>query len=236
MIRIAIAEDDPQAAAEICGYIDDFSRETGQSLSTTVYPDGEKLVADYNAQYDILLLDVDMPVMDGMTAAQTIRRMDQAVVILFITNMPQYAIQGYAVDALDYVLKPLSSFSFKQRLQRALLRVKNRTVSFITISSKSGTMKIEAGDVSYVESQGHTLQYHTRNGDYQVSGTMQAAEEELVPLGFFRINKGCLVNLERVDGVQDNCVLIQQERIPLSRGRKAEFLQVLTDFIGGIRR
>ncbi len=71
-------------------------------------------------------MDVEMKFMDGMSAAEEIRKMDTEVVIIFITNMAQYAIRGYAVDALDYVLKPVSYFAFSQRLNRAIGRMKKR--------------------------------------------------------------------------------------------------------------
>ncbi len=236
MIRIAIAEDDPACAQQLCQFIETFGRESTQAFTTAVFPDGEKLVAAYNSQFDIILMDVEMPVMDGMTAAGYIRRMDPAVVIIFITNMAQYAIKGYEVDALDYVLKPVSYFSFTQRLNRAVSRLHARRKAYVALPVKGGSMRMESADLYYVESQGHQLLYHTRSGVYQATGTIQQAEQDLEGMGFFRCNKGYLVNLEHVEGIQGSCAQVKGESLLISRGRRAAFLEALAGYVGGTRR
>ena len=199
MIRIAIAEDEPSYAKQLQDYIQDFSRESGLAVEVTSYSDGDELVEGYKAQFDIILLDVEMPFLDGMTAAELIRRQDPEVVIIFITNMAQYAIRGYAVDAMDYVLKPVSYFALSQRLSRAIRRMKKRQRHFITVPIKGGALKLDTGELYYLESQGHRLIFHTVGGDHISAGSMGEWEEKLIPLGFFRSNKGYLLNLEHVD-------------------------------------
>ena len=84
----------------------------------TTFEDGEEIVTDYRAAYDIILLDVQMRHMDGMAAAEAIRKADKDVILIFITNMAQFAIRGYAVDALDYVLKPVPYLPFPSSCRR----------------------------------------------------------------------------------------------------------------------
>lgn len=110
MIRIALVEDDPAYAEQLLSYLKEYEKESKERISVQTFSDGEDIVTEYRADYDIILMDVEMKFMDGMSAAEEIRKMDTEVVIIFITNMPQYAIQGYRVDALDYVLK--TSFLF----------------------------------------------------------------------------------------------------------------------------
>ena len=117
MLRIAVVEDDKTYAAQLKEYLVRYGTETNQKISVALFPDGEDIVTDYSAEFDIILMDVEMTFMDGMTAAEKIREKDNEVVIIFITNMPQYAIQGYKVDALDYVLKPISYFAFSQTVR-----------------------------------------------------------------------------------------------------------------------
>ena len=236
MIRIAIAEDEPAYAQQLRTYIQDFGRESGLALSVTSYSDGDELVEGYKAQFDIILLDVEMPFLDGMTAAELIRRQDPEVVIIFITNMSQYAIRGYAVDALDYVLKPVSYFALTQRLSRAIRRMKNRSRQFITVPVKGGALKVDTGELYYLESQGHRLVFHTASGSHLSAGSIADWEERLVPLGFFRSNKGYLVNLEHVDGIQDGCALVKGEQLVISRARKSAFLEALAEHAGGVSK
>ena len=138
VIRIAIAEDDPRCFAQLERYIGDYGRETGRAFQVTHYGDGEDLVERYKPGFDLILMDVEMPFMDGMTAAGYIREKDPEVVIVFVTNLAQYAIQGYSVNALDYILKPVSYFSFSQRLGRALQYVKKKEDACITVAVKGG--------------------------------------------------------------------------------------------------
>lgn len=125
MIRAIIAEDDLQCYTTLAQFLNDYGQETQQTFRITHYDNGEDLVEHYTPEYDLILLDVDMPFMDGMMAAEHIRKIDPEVVIIFVTNLAQYAIQGYSVNALDYILKPLNYFSFSQRLTRCLRYVKN---------------------------------------------------------------------------------------------------------------
>ena len=111
-----------------------------------------------------------------MSAAEEIRKIDTEVVIIFITNMAQYAIRGYAVDALDYVLKPVSYFAFSQRLNRAISRMKKRETKMIMVNIKGGTVRINIANIYYIESQGHTLILHTILGDYETTGVMKEME------------------------------------------------------------
>ena len=209
-------------------------KENGEAFDITIYSDGDQIVNKYQSQYDIILMDVEMKFMDGMSAAEEIRKVDTEVVIIFITNMAQYAIRGYAVDALDYVLKPVSYFAFSQRLNRAIGRMKKRETKMIMVSMKGGTVRINIANIYYIESQGHTLILHTILGDYETTGTMKEMEEKLADMNFCRGNKGYLINLAHVDGITDGCAMVKGEQLVLSRARKKEFMEELTNTRGEV--
>ena len=233
MIRIAVAEDDLDWARQLESYVARYAGENNLSLEFTHYADGEDLLEQYQGQFDIILLDIQMRFMDGMSTAELIRRTDPEVVIIFITNMAQYAIRGYEVDALDYMLKPVSYATFAQRLSRALSRMRRRERTYVTVPIKGGAMKLAVEDITFVESQGHRLIYHTAHGEYASAGAIKEAEEKLEGHNFFRSNKGYLVNLAHVDGVRDNCALVGEHKLLISRSRKAPFLEALTAYLGG---
>lgn len=234
MIRIAIAEDDAQCFAQLEQFIGDYGRETGRAFQVTRYSDGEDLVAHYQPEFDLILMDVDMPFMDGMTAAGYVRERDPEVVIIFVTNLAQYAIQGYSVNALDYILKPLSYFSFSQRLGRALQYAGKREKAYLTVAVKGGAMKLEVDGIYYIERLGRHLMFHTRSGNYASTSTLHQVEEALEGKGFARCNKGYLVNLEHVDGIQDGCAVVRGDKLLISRGRRGPFLEALADCVGGV--
>ena len=98
----------------------------------------------------LILMDIQMKFMDGMSAAEEIREKDSRVVIIFITNMTQYAVRGYEVDAMDYILKPVKYFTFSQKLQKALNRIRQRREAFLTVAVKGGMYKIPVEDLFYI--------------------------------------------------------------------------------------
>lgn len=234
MIRIAIAEDEAAYRTQLGDYITQYATESNHQITTTFFTDGDELVEQYRSQFDIVLLDIEMTYMDGMTAAREIRRVDPEVVIIFITNMAQYAIRGYEVNAFDYVLKPVSYFAFSQRLGRAISRMKKREKSYLSISLRGGAQKLEIDRILRIESEGHNLTFCTLDETVTASGTIKDLEERLSAEGFFRCNKGALVNLNFVTAVQDGCAIIKGNAIPISRARKPEFLQALAAHIGEV--
>lgn len=234
MIRIAVVEDEKIYVDQITEYLNRYKEEMDEELSVTVYRDGDGILSEYKAQFDIIFMDIQMKFVNGMTAAEEIRKTDSEVVIIFITNMAQYAIRGYEVDALDYVLKPITYFSFSQKLAKAIARMKRRDVRYLTIPIKGGVKRIASRDIYYVESEGHNLIFHTKEGEVLSQGTMKSAEEVLSKLNFSRGNKCYLINLEYVEGVKDKCAVVKGEPLLLSRSGMKSFMQDLTKYWGEV--
>lgn len=232
MIRIAIVEDDDIYKEQLIEFLNRFKHDTGESIEVTTYSDGDEIVQNYTSSFDIILMDIQMNFMDGMSAAEEIRKMDSKVVIIFITSTAQYAIKGYEVDALDYILKPISYFAFSQRLKRAIDRMKKREDQYITINVKGGLQRIKVRDIYYIESQGHNLIFYTKWGELISTGTMKEIDELLSKLYFFRGNRGYLINLEHVDGMKDGCAMVRGEMLLISRSRKNAFMEALTSYWG----
>ena len=142
-----------------------YAKEYDLQIQTTAFPDGRELVQNYH-KFDILLMDIEMPHLNGMEAAQKIRELDKEVVIVFITNMAQYAIKGYEVDALDFILKPLNYYTFSMRFTRAVGRVKNREGKRICLNLPDGAKFLDSREIYYVEIQNRMLHYHTKRSIY----------------------------------------------------------------------
>lgn len=227
MIRIAVVEDEPMYGEQLLAYIKRYEMERGKEIKVTMFSDGEDIVEGYKGGYDIILMDIQMQFMNGMSAAEEIRKRDSEVIIMFITNMVQYAIRGYQVDALDYVVKPVEYFAFSQKLDKAISRVKMMESPSITISIEDGIKKLSISDILYVESKGHNAVFSTVQGKYVTRMTLKDLEEKLGSHDFFRCSKGFLVNMARVDGVTNGECVIGQEQIPIGRAKKKEFMERL---------
>ncbi len=234
MYNLAIVEDEDSYAQQLVAFVNQYQTESGNYFKITRFTDGDQIVQGYKGQFDIILMDIEMKLMDGMSAAEEIRRFDQDVVIMFITNMTNYAIRGYQVDALDYVLKPVSYFAFSQKLGRAISRIKKDTSKVISIEMPSGVKKLDIDNIFYIESEGHNLSFHTTGGDFSVRAKISDFDEQLSAYHFFRSNKGYLVNLKYVDGVENGSCIIAGKHLLISRSRKNDFMAALTDYMAAL--
>ena len=152
---------------------------------------------------------------------------------VFITNMAQYAIRGYAVGALDYVLKPVPYFAFSQQLQKALGQLEKRKRHYLAVAVDGGMRRLDAAEIYYLESEGHKVHFYTEKEDFVVPGTLKNYEEKLVGRAFARCNSGYLVNLAQVSGVQQDMVQVGPYTLQISRPRRKAFMAGLADYIGG---
>ncbi|MEV7971761.1 LytTR family DNA-binding domain-containing protein [Cellulomonas sp. NPDC089187] len=234
MIRIGIVEDDPASAQLLVDYLERYRTEHDESFDVRVFADGSQIVRGYRPDFDILLLDVEMPGLDGFATAERIRAVDRDVVIVFITNMAQYAIRGYEVDALSYVLKPVAYFAFSQEIRRSLERIRQRSSEYLLLPVEGGVARVDVADVVFAESMKHRIVVHTTTERYGMTGALKTLEAQLTPHGFFRSNSCYLVNLRHVQGVRQNsCQLVGGHDLVISRPRKKAFLAALTDYLGG---
>ena len=234
MIHIAIVEDEKIYADRVQEYIRRFQKETKDPIEMTWFWDGCDITDDYNGSFDIILMDIQMKFQDGMSAARKIREMDQDVIIMFLTNMPDYAISGYEVGALDYLLKPVQYFEFSQKLKKAVNKIKSKDRHYISIPIESGIRKVDIATIFYVESHGHNLCYKSEEIEMESRGTMSELEKLLTPYGFFRNSKSYLVNMQYVEAIQDSYCIVHGERIPVSRAKKKEFTQTLLTYMSAV--
>ena len=153
------------------------------------------------------------------------------MLIVFITNMAQYAIRGYAVGALDYVLKPVPYFAFSQQLQKALGQLEKRERHYLAVAVDGGMRRLDAAEIYYLESEGHKVHFTPKRRFYG-AGHPENYEEKLVGRAFARCNSGYLVNLAQVSGVQQDMVQVGPYALQISRPRRKAFMAELADYIG----
>lgn len=233
MIKVCIVEDDIAQANLLKEYINKYSSASKQQFSISYLPDGIDLVDDYSGQFDIILLDIQMKHMDGMAAAEKIRKVDSDVIIIFITSTVQYAVQGYAVDALGYVLKPVPFPQFEKLLDKATERVNaKRKHMYIRVSVDDKQIKLDGGKIKYIESQRNNVILHCEDGDYTTAGPLKRFEEMLAEHGFSKCHNAYIINLSYVEAVQKEEVHLSGGTIlPISRAKKKEFMAALTEDI-----
>lgn len=232
MLKVAIVDDEAEIREGLSAMIERFSEETGESIGVACYTDGRELL-EAGAIEDILLLDIEMDDVNGMDTAHLLRRKGVTSEIIFVTNMAQYAIKGYEVGAIDFVVKPVRYTSFAFKFRRAVEAAKRKGNSRIAVETREGLRYISSADLVYVEVRGHKLIYHGEIGSFEAWGTLRDACAVLEPLGFALCNACYLVNLSRVVSVNQDMVTVDGgDELKMSRGRKKGFMDALTRPIG----
>lgn len=232
-MNVCIVEDEQAQADELKNYIKKYEKLSNESFHITHLFDGLDLVEDYDGSWDIILLDIQMKHLDGMKAAERVREIDKDVIIIFVTSTVQYAVQGYAVDALGYVLKPVSYVQFSQIFDKAVGKLaakKKRT--WIKVADGERQLKIDCDSVYCIESQRNNVIIHTNHEDYVMPGPLKKYEAMLMEHGFSKCHNAYIINLSFVEGVKKEEVLLTNDkRYPISRAKKKEFMTALAEDI-----
>jgi DNA-binding LytR/AlgR family response regulator len=223
--NIAFVEDDPNQVELFKEYLTQYQAQTGQRIKPRFFSDGEDILAAMPVCLDIIFLDIMMRNVDGMTAAAKIRESDKNVIMIFITNMSQFAIKGYSVGALNFLLKPVSYFAFAEELRRALEKLENKRPMHLAAHVAGGIVRLEASEM-------HKIFMHAKSVVAEDYLPMKEMEQKLSGHLFARCNNCYLVNLEHVKGIVDGFCLVGEERLAISRARKKPFMEALAAYLG----
>lgn len=233
IIKIAIIEDDDIAAKNLCDSLKEYEHCKSVSFVIKRYTEADTFLAEYTFTYDLVFLDIELPGENGMNAAFKLRKIDPNVIIIFVTNMVQYAVQGYEVEALDYIVKPVDNERFSVKLDRALKLLQKNTCINIRISQADGIQIVALKDILYVEVAGHKVAYHTLKAIYSEYISLRTREAVLRDYGFLRCNNYCLVNPKYIDAVHGFSLQIRGgEILQISHPRRKQFMQELSNWLG----
>lgn len=230
MLRVAFIDDEPQMCERMLGYAERYERENGVQFIKEAYGDGFDVLA-LNEFPDILFLDIEMKNLDGMKTAEEIRKRDDGCVIVFVTHMAQYAVAGYGVRALDFVVKPMTYETFAYKFRRAVEAASKRAKDTIVVSSHGGKRRLFVSDIDYVEVVNHRLIYHLGAERVEVWSSMKSAREQLEKYGFAPCSASFLVNMRKVRSFAGGDVVVGDGVIKISRKKKEEFLKLLAQYM-----
>ena len=232
-MNIAIVEDERSATDILHQMLEKFAQERNESLVIYEFSDAVTFLEKYKPDYDIVFMDIKLPKMNGMEAAKKLREKDTNVILYFITRMAQYAIKGYEVGALDFILKPVTYAQLKMKLERALVELKRNQTEKVVINHKMGTAHIATRDIYYIEILGHHLIYHTVFGDYEAYGTLKVISNSIKDPLFVQCNRCYVVNLRHVREIRNQNVIVEKYTLQISRARKSLFLKSVNEYLGG---
>ena len=207
-IRLAIVDDEVTFRNQIAAFLHRFGSANNFLFQIDSFESGNAFLGNYHALYDMVFLDVQMPLSNGIEVAKTLRTKDSKVAIIFVTNFVQFAPEGYQVHALDYILKPIEYYDFEMKLKKAIAAIRHekeiRKEEYIAFPKKEGIVRIALKHIRYVESVGHNVLFHTVDGEFSKYDSLRHTLSQLPGTLFLQINNCQVVNMAYVTKIDNH--------------------------------
>lgn len=222
VIKIAICEDESYFLTKLHSLVYKYLKNKKVETSIQVFSDGATFLAS-NQDYDIVLMDIELPKLDGMSAVNNLRKNKKMSQVIFITAHKDYVFQAFEVDAIDYLLKPIDDVKFFATIDRAMERIVNHDDKFLLLQTKNGFIRIHTKNIRFCEVFNHQVFIHTTKQKYQYIGTLDMLEAELDD-SFFRCHRSYIVNINHVISKQFDIAYIDGgDQVLISRRKQKKF-------------
>ncbi len=236
MPHIAIVEDEAPAADALASFVQRYAAEKNLDFTVARFTNAMEFELSH-CRFDLVFMDIQMPGINGMEAAQLMRTYDQETPLIFVTNLAQYAVRGYEVDALDFIVKPIGYSDFRMRMDKAMRKVRRNARSAVVVNTRDGGMRVvPVADIEYVEVNRHDVTFHLLGGQEPLVsyGSLKAFEEEVAGGPFVRISNSCMVNMNHIRSMRAGELRTYSGTVLyLSRSRKREATATIVGFLGG---
>ncbi len=219
-LNIAICDDEPKELEYIASIVKNWGEHSGHFCELQTFPFAETFLFAYeeDKSYDILLLDVEMGEMSGIALAKKLRKEDNQAEIIFITSHFEFCGEGYEVDALHYLIKPISEQKLHTVLNKAVGKLQIEPPS-VVITCEGQTIKLYENEIFYVESLLHYIAIHTKDKEYKIKGNLSTFAKKLSE-DFYQTHRSYLVSLKKIVKISRTAVYLKdQTELPLSRGK-----------------
>lgn len=221
--KIAICDDQEEDTRYIASAVGRWAEKQGLQAEMSTFPSGESFLFQYAEQndYDILLLDIEMPGINGVELAKRIRKENDSVQIVFITGFPDFISEGYEVSALHYLMKPVSEDKLSDVLNRAVNKL-NRGEKSVIFSVDSEKIRVPVSNIMYVEAFAHSCRITTDQTSFEVKSSISSIEKMLVQTAegeIVRCHRSYMVGVRHIQRISKTDVILDNDiKIPLSRG------------------
>lgn len=234
MYKFLIIEDDAAAAKQLRDYVERYLDAHNLEAHIEWLENAFEFV-DMKKTYDLIFMDIDLPGIDGMEAARQLRESNSETLLVFVTDLAKYAVKGYEVDALDFVVKPITHQEVSMRMDRVMRTLAARPATNIRVLTRTGMSVFPVRSLIYVEIRGHDLTFHLSDGaDIRTRGTIKSFCEEYSLPQLIRISSGIVVNADNVRRINGQSVIMcNGDDLQMSRPKRKAALESFARYYGG---
>lgn len=233
-MRIAICDDNARELEKLSTIFESYRNTTKASFTISTYSDGLSLLEDVRKGYfDLLILDILMPLVNGMQVAQEVRGFDETIQIVFLTSSVEFAVEGYSVDAVAYIVKPVTEKNLFPVIDKLFLNAQKRKEGLL-IKSQNGMCRILFSQLAYVEVMNRELCFHLTDGTIkEANAPLFKYEDALLSRAeFVRVHRAFIVNLMQIKELRNADILtFTGNVIPVSRRLFAQVRKAYADFL-----
>ena len=238
IMRVAVVDDTREDAELLMSALERFGREQNEEMDVTLYDSGASFLRSYEEiRPELVVLDIDMPGINGMEAAHKLRETDENVALLFVTNMRHYALEGYSVDALDYLIKPVEAERFQKAVDKALsyhsllLKEEKEAIETIVaaeyffVKAERRYFKVNFSDILFIEGLKDYVILQLNDQRIITRMSLKAIFDLLPKSVFLRVNKSYIVNADHIESFDNNDIFIKSYEIAIGNSYRDDFFE-----------
>ena len=221
-IKCAIIEDEPLAQNILKKYIEGHPALELTALCNNA-EEAQKVLLRHDVE--LLFLDINLPKLSGISFLKTLPHQP---LVIFTTAYPEYAVEGFELNAIDYLLKPFSFERFLKAANKSVRQLNKKGTaehaipSFIFLKADKKVHKVSLDDILYIEAAGDYIKVITENGQYIVNDTLKGLQDELPPVQFIRVHKSYIISRNKIKFFEGNYVKVGNSDIPIGNSYREE--------------
>ena len=231
MIKIAIGDDEKYFIDVIEKMLKIYAEQNGQDFLIKKYTKPLQLMGSLKEEFQIFLLDIEMPAMNGMELVSIIRKHDEKSIVLFISSHSEYLGDGYQYDIQNFITKPITQVQINCEMNRAVRKLNTYEQKYIAVKNENGYFKLFLSDIEYIETIKRKVLFHLRNGENEMGYfKIRDLEERLEQYFFVRCHNGIIVNVDCIESLHDLTVtLYSGDQIYITRSRKQNLMKKMAE-------
>lgn len=234
MINIGICDDELHYRTKIKDILKEILSSYPINYNIYEFSSGEELLSNYPKDLDILIMDIQMKIINGMDTARKIREFDQKLEIIFMTSFTEFMQEGYEVKAYRYILKPISERKISKNVLPCINEIMKKRNNYLTINVKNYVDRVKIDSITYIETARPNLLIYTNDKVYTTKMSISKIEKILNEYGFFRCHNSYIINLKLVESMNGNTIVVNGKDIPISKYRVKDLKLTITNILGDI--